>query len=322
MSLPADAHWLRYAQVIVGKGGTGLSIDQLKISFQVSKNLHGTPNSSIIKIYNLNPNNQTLIQKEYTDIILNCGYQNNVKLIFRGNIQHVFKYRDKTDFVTEVEAADGDDDYRNAQLNVTLAAGTSRKDVVRAAVGSFNSTIEGYSDLDDFTHVRGVVLSGNTRDILGDLAKDSGSHWSIQDGQLQVVKTSKTLPDQAIVINSDTGMLDVPEISDKGIEVKCQLNPDIKVNGKIKLNNNDIRIREKKASLLSGSSQRLQKSQQTPVRLDPDGIYKVIRLQHRGGNRETDWLTDVVCIGLNQPIPDDSNGMGGLDGMDLGGLGT
>jgi hypothetical protein len=315
VALPVNAQWLRYAQVIVGKGGNGLSIDSLKVNFTINKNLHPSPNSAIIKIYNLNPSNQTLIQREYTDIILNAGYKDNAQVIFRGNIKHVFKYRDKTDFVTEIQAADGDDDFRNAQLNVTLAAGTSRKHIIEAAVGSFNGTIEGYSDVEDFVHIRGMVLSGNTRDILNDLAKDSGANWSIQDGQLQIVKANSTLPNTAIAINSETGMLDVPEISDKGIEVKCLMNPSIKINSKIQLDNNDIRIRDKKAPLTSAKNAEITKAQSNLVRLDPDGIYKVIRLQHRGGNRENEWVTDLVCIGLNQPIPADQTTLSDFGGM-------
>ena len=39
------------------------------------------------------------------------------------------------------------------------------------------------------------------------------------------------------------------------------------------------------------------------VRLDPDGIYKVLKLTHKGDNRGQDWVTEIECIGLDQPIP-------------------
>lgn len=304
MTLPSNAQWIRQAQVVVGKSGSGLLIDQLKIEFIVTKTIGSTPNPALIKIYNLNPNNETLIHDEYTDIILNVGYQNNVRILFSGNIKHVFKYKQKTDYITEIEAADGDYDYRNSTLNETLAAGTTRDHIVSKAVASFSGgTTKGYVALDPYTNLRGVCLTGNTRKILDNLAKDAGCNWSIQDGKLTIVKTSKTLPNTAIVVNSQSGMLDAPEINDKGIKVKTLLNPQLAVNGVIQLNNNDIRVQERRTNILSNRATKSAQKQQLPVRLDPDGLYKIIRLRHTGDNRGRDWISECACISLSSPIP-------------------
>ena len=303
MTVSANSQWMRQVQVVVGSGGSGLLIDQLKIDFEIRKSIQPTPNTALIKIYNLSPNNENSISKEFTEVILNAGYQNNVRIVFRGNIKHVFKYKEKTDYITEIEAADGDEDYRNAYLNLSLSAGTSRSHVITQAVGSFGTTKQGFSDIDDYTHIRGVVLTGNTRTILDKLAKDAGANWSIQDGQLTIVKTTGVLPNTAIVVNSDTGMLDAPEVNDKGIGVKCLMNPQIACNGAIQLNNNDIRIRERKVSILSSASSKKSAANQTPARLDPDGIYKVIQLIHRGTNRGNEWVTEMRCLALGSPIP-------------------
>lgn len=298
-----NAQWKRYAQVVVGKGGKGLSIDKLKIKFEINKTIQPTPNTALIKIYNLSPDHETLVQHEFDEVILNAGYEGNVRVVFRGNIKHVFKYKDKTDYVTEIEAADGDRDFRTSVMNETLSAGTTTSHILSRAVASFTNTLQGYSNIEESTHIRGVVLSGNTRDILHNLAREAGANWSVQDGQLTIVKTDSTLPHTAIAINSNTGLLDAPEINDKGIGLKCLMNPDILINGKVQLNNNNIKVREKSKSLLSSSSQKLVKEKMSPVRLDPDGIYKVISLQHRGSNREQEWITELLCIGLGQPIP-------------------
>jgi hypothetical protein len=300
MTLPLNAQWIRKAEVVIGKGGTGLLVNQLKVDFEVKKTLQPSPNTALIKIYNLNPNNENLIKNEFDEVILNAGYENNVRIVFRGNIKHVFKYKDKTDYVTEIEAADGDDDYRNSYLNLTLSAGTTRQHVIDQAVASFSTTTLGYVDVPEYTHIRGAVLSGNTRHVLDAIARDAGANWSIQDGQLTIVKTDGYLPNTAIVVNSNTGMLDAPEVNDKGIGVRCLMNPQIAINGKIQLNNNDIRIRERKVSILSSAADKKPKS---PVRLDPDGIYKVIQLVHRGSNRGNDWVTEMRCLALGAPIP-------------------
>lgn len=303
MTLPQNAQWIRQAQVVVGKGGTGILVDKLKIEFEINKTIQPSPNSGIIKIYNLNPNNETLIHDEYTDIVVNAGYKNNVRILFAGNIKHVFKYKEKTDYITEIEAADGDFDYRNSYLNETLSAGTTREHIVQRAVASFKGgTTAGHTSIDPVVNSRAVVLTGSTRSILDRLAKDSGSNWSIQDGQLTVVKADATLPNTAIILNSHSGLLDAPEVNDKGIRVKCLLNPQLAINGVIKLNNNDIRILERRTNILSNKADKVNAKTHSPVRLDPDGFYKIIRIRHRGDNRGREWISEVACVSLSNPI--------------------
>jgi hypothetical protein len=298
-----SVQWKRVAQVIVGKAGSGLLVDQLRLKFEIVKTVEPTPNTALIQIFNLHPNNETKIKNEFDEVILNAGYKDSVRLIFRGNIRHVFRYRDGNDYITEVDAADGDKDFRTAIMNQTLAAGTSTQQMVDRAVATFGSTAKGFVDVNNQPRIRGRVISGNTRDILHDIARESGANWSIQDGQLTIVKADAVLPDEAIVINANTGMIGAPEISDKGISVTCLLNPQIKINGAIQLNNNDIKLQNRKIPPLASSEEVAMLKTQEPVRLDPDGIYNVIKLTHKGDNRDKDWTTEIVCVGLSEPIP-------------------
>lgn len=294
--------WKRRAQVVIGKKGSGLLVENLRIQFEVSKTVESAPNVAVIKIFNLNPANEAKIKNEFDEVILNAGYEGAMRLVFRGNIKHVYRYREKADYITEIEAGDGDKDYRNAVMNETLAAGTTNAQLVDRAVGSFKGTggtTKGAVQINDRARLRGKVISGNTRDVLHDVARESGANWSIQDGQLVIVKTNAVLPDEAIVITAETGMLGAPEINDKGIAVKCLMNPQLRVNGAIKLDNNGIKAKRQKAQALG----KKQEDQKEPVRLDPDGIYKVLKLTHKGDTRGQDWLSEIECIGLDQPIP-------------------
>lgn len=295
--------WKRHAQVVIGKGGSGLLVENLRVHFEVSKTVESAPNVAVIKIYNLSPINEAKIKNEFDEVLLNAGYEGALRLVFRGNIKHVYRYRDKSDYITEIEAGDGDKDFRKAVMNETLAAGTTNAQLVDRAVGSFKTTggtAKGVVQINDRARLRGKVISGNTRDVLHDVARESGANWSIQDGQLVIVKANSVLPDEAIVITADTGMLGAPEINDKGIAVKCLLNLQLRVNGAIKLDNNGIKAKRQKAQALG----KKQEDQKEPVRLDPDGIYKVLKITHKGDTRGQDWVSEIECIGLDQPIPE------------------
>lgn len=304
--------WKRKVQVVIGKKGTGLLVENLRISFEVAKTVESAPNVAVIKIYNLHPDNEAKIKNEFDEVLLNAGYDGAMQLVFRGNIKHVYRYRKGNDYITEIEGGDGDKDFRKAVMNETLAAGTMTSQLVDRAVGTFKGTggtTKGTVQVTERARIRGKVISGNTRDVLHDVARETGANWSIQDGQLTIVGANSTLPGEAIVIRADTGMLGAPEINDKGIVVKCLMNPMLKVNGAIKLDNNGIKAKRVKAQALATKREKqetnspLGRENEQLVRLDPDGVYKVLKLTHKGDNRGQDWVSEIECIGLDQPIP-------------------
>jgi hypothetical protein len=295
--------WKRVAEVTIGKAGKGLLVTDLRIQFEVTKTVDSTPNAAIIKIFNLAPSNEAQIKNVYDEVVLRAGYVGAVQQVFRGNIKHVYRYREANDYITEIEAGDGEKDYKLATMNETLAAGTTSAQIVDRAVASFGGigdTKKGVIQTGASGRVRGKVVSGNTRNVLDDVAKDSGANWSIQDGQLTIVKTAGVLPGEAIVITTDTGMLNAPEINERGIAVTCLLNPLLQVNGRIKLDNAGIKAKRQKALALGKKLE----AQKAPVRLDPDGIYKVIKLTHKGDTRGNDWKSETECVGLVEPIPE------------------
>lgn len=304
--------WKRKVQVVIGKGGTGLLVENLRVQFEVAKTIESAPNVAVIRIFNLHPDNEAKIKNEFDEVLLNAGYEGAMRLVFRGNIKHVYRYRDGNDYITEIEAGDGDKDFRKAVMNETLAAGTTTSQLVDRAVGTFKGvggTTKGHVQVNERARIRGKVISGNTRDVLHDVARESGANWSIQDGQLVIVSTNDVLPGEAIVLRADTGMLGAPEINDKGIAVKCLMNPALRVNGAIKLDNNGIKAKRVKAQALATKREKqetnapLGRENEQLVRLDPDGIYKVLKLTHKGDNRGQDWVSEIECIGLDQPIP-------------------
>ena len=304
--------WKRKVQVVIGKGGTGLLVENLRVQFEVAKTIESAPNVAVIRIFNLHPDNEAKIKNEFDEVLLNAGYEGAMRLVFRGNIKHVYRYRDGNDYITEIEAGDGDKDFRKAVMNETLAAGTTTSQLVDRAVGTFKGvggTTKGHVQVNERARIRGKVISGNTRDVLHDVARESGANWSIQDGQLVIISTNDVLPGEAIVLRADTGMLGAPEINDKGIAVKCLMNPALRVNGAIKLDNNGIKAKRVKAQALATKREKqetnapLGRENEQLVRLDPDGIYKVLKLTHKGDNRGQDWVSEIECIGLDQPIP-------------------
>jgi hypothetical protein len=309
--------WKRRVEIVIGDRtrGQGLHINgpasvtngntPLRVHFKITKVVGRTPNTALVQIINLSEESYGKIRGEYDEVLINAGYEGAELLVFRGNIRNVSSYQDGTERITEIDAADGDRDFRNAVMNVSLAAGSTTQQLLDHAVGSFSSTTAGHAVVRDSARIRGEVFSGMTRDVLDDLAADSDAHWSIQDGRLQLVRVDSTLPTEAIVIRGDTGMIGVPEVDNNGIKVRCLLNPRIGANGKVKLDNNNVKLKFAKARLkLPGAKPHKSKTKAKELaRLDPDGIYKVLKVEHDGDNMGGPWVSEVFCRSLKQPIP-------------------
>lgn len=303
---PSTRQYLRVAELIVGKGGDGLAIRDLRIAFEVVKTYDETPNRATIKVYNLNDSNQNKVRTEYDDVVLNVGYQGANAIIFRGNIQHVYRYADGTDWIVEIQAGDGDADYHKAIINESLAAGVPDTVLIDKAVGTMPRSTKGpVKGIGPSGTMRGRVVSGPTRDVLRNVARQNNASWSIQDGQVVFVPVDGVLDDEAIVVSAGTGMLGTPEQGDKGITVKSLLNPSYKINGRIKLDNNRIKSKKQKIGETKRSKEEVTKARQdeNPVRLDPDGIYKVYKLTHRGDTHGADWYSEMECVGLSDAMP-------------------
>lgn len=308
----------RCLQLLVGKDGdgnvspaTGLLIDSmpkdgapgLRVTFEITKTIYRTPNQALIKIYNLNQAHEKQIDREFNDVILQGGYRGQEHTFFRGNIRFTHFYREVNDRIAEINAGDGDKDFRGALVNFTLAAGHDDETTIRQLTTSMRATTMGHVSGKKVRvkRLRGRTYSGLARDVLDKIAKDSDGHWSIQNGSLIMVPVDSVLPGAAIAISSDTGLLGAPEVNNKGIKIKCMLDPRIIPGCKLWLQNNDVK--QKHLAAASEGQKHKLKGAKKPVRLDPDGVYKVYAVKMVGDTRGPDWYCECMCVALDSPIP-------------------
>ena len=301
--------YLRQCNLVVADAsGNGLNLSQLRIKFTIKKKDAQSPNTCEARIWNLAPDTVNQIQKEFTQLQLQAGYQGNFGLIFKGNIKQIIKGKENgVDTYIDIIAGDGDQAYNFSVINTTLKAGSKPQDHINAAVKTMNqyNITTGYvSGIPQVSLPRAKVLYGMAREVLRNAAKASGSTWSIQDGQVQFVPLTGVLPNQAIVINSDTGMIGAPKQTNDGIKLQCLLNPLIKVGGKIQLNEDDIQ-QEKVENFTSkkGNNPLTKNKAYKPVKLNADGVYRVLTVEYHGDTRGTEWFCHLVCLSVDATAP-------------------
>jgi hypothetical protein len=106
----------RKCSLIVGDtAGNGLELSALRVTFTVNKADNQSPAHAIIRVYNLSDDTARTVQKEFTRVALQAGYEGDYGLIFSGTVSQVRKGRENpTDTFLEIVATDGDEAYNFA----------------------------------------------------------------------------------------------------------------------------------------------------------------------------------------------------------------
>ncbi|MEX6506961.1 hypothetical protein [Jiella sp. M17.18] len=285
--------WIRACKLTVeGENGV-IDLSEMRIRFSVTQHTLQTPNALDARITNLSDDTVSRIQGEGKSVSLEAGYQDGYGLIFRGLIIQKRKGRENpVDTYLDILAQGGDTAYNFALVKKTLAAGHTFRDQVDAALEAMKpyGITAGYiTDLGSKKMPRARVLFGMARDVLRTVAFSTGTSWSIQNDQLVITKDAETLPGAAIVLNSRTGMIGLPEQTDLGIQVTCLLNPQIRPSSRIQINQKDIQQAKLSADYLG-----VVNNAQIPPLAD-DGFYKVWTVSHAGDTRGDPWYTTAIC---------------------------
>lgn len=297
----------RLSLFVANAAGDGLELGQLRVVFTVGKSDAQAPNWASIAVYNLAEATAARIRREFTRVVLQAGYRDNLGVVFDGTIKQARTGRDNgTDTFLEIAAADGDRAYNGAIVNKTLASATAN-DQVRAALEPMSAHgVEGgfLEDLGGPSLPRGKVLFGMSRDVLRTATRSRLATWSIQDGRVQVVKRAGVLPGEAVSLNSATGLIGAAEQSEKGIKARCLLNPRLRVGGLVKLNQADVEEQRLDAPApASGSTSAGAAPEAKPAKIAGDGFYRLWAVQHSGDTRGNDWYSDLLCLAADVTAP-------------------
>lgn len=272
--------WKRVIRVkISGKGGS-LTVDQLKIVFSVSKSIGSKQNTATISIWNLTKSHRKQLGEEFDKIELEAGYEGSVATIFKGSIRDVTTTKEgEADVKSEMECGDGDEGINKGAVSKTFPKGTKPKDVVDHIVGEMPSVSKGeMKGLDKLpAYKRPVTIYGWGARELDKIGREHGFYWSIQNGEFQAVKNDETL-NGSTVISKETGMIGIPEVTDKGVKVKALLNPNV-APGKM------IDVRSDFLDEESGRDKR--KSD------DGGGLFRVASVTFEGTNRGEEFYVEA-----------------------------
>lgn len=298
--------WLRKVNLIVAnESGEGLDLSQFRTKFRVSQSDLETPNNAEITIYNLSAETVAKIKKEYTEVTLQAGYQNGaVGIIFKGTIKQSKAGReDQANTYLKIFAADGDTFYNFGMVNMSMAAGTPPADQIKAvakSMGTDTGQLQFNTGLQ--SNIRGKVLYGMGRTQLRNMARTGLSSFSIQNGKVTFSSLTGYSDGTAVVLNSQTGMVGLPEQTEEGIKIRCLLNPRIIVGTQVQIDQGSVQ----RASVSFGFTDPNQFENAFPP-VTNDGFYYVLVCEHEGDTRGNEYYSTLTCLSVNKTVPKDQS---------------
>jgi hypothetical protein len=276
----------------------------LRIRFKITQRTTQSPGIANIFVTNLSSRTAESVKgPEFSQVSFAAGYEDGLfGTIFQGTTRQTRIGKDNpVDTYLNVIAAD-EMAYNWATINKSLPPGSTGNDVFNAlaeAMKQYSVSIgfQPSNVLQKLQYPRALAFFGPAREYLRTLSHSINATWSIQNGRLQMVPVGQNVPGGPWEINVRTGMVGMPVQTIQGIIVRSLINPNIRVDQIIHLNNADIQ-----SATLDFSNQGQANNALIP-QTDADGLYRVLMIEWNGDTRGQDWYMDMWCVGQNDAIP-------------------
>lgn len=211
-----------------------VSIDSLRVighrvSGKVTKTYKPEPNTCEIQIYNLTDAQRAEISKVKNPLVkVAAGYgsgSEGLTQLFYGHALYSWHEVRGADIVTTVSTTDGGEKKQKARVNITFDKNTKTGAVLKriaeaTGLGLGNvSQIAATIDTGAYANIYGAggCVSGAACDELHHLLRSCGYDWSIQNETLAIRKLGTEAQGFAIRLTPETGLIDSPSISSKGV---------------------------------------------------------------------------------------------------------
>lgn len=261
------------------RAGSDTAKPTLRVTFRIQRDTSRDPNTAQVTITNLTEEHRAAIQEKNIPSIIEAGYVNNTSRLFSGNLTFASHERESTDWVSALELGDGSQALQSARINESFGPGTKTATIIKRIVECSGLGIGNVLDELSKGNFRGAVTefkkgytaSGKCADVLKELTESSGLNFSVQDGQVQLLRVGESNGDSVIVLSSATGLIGSPQIGEDGVVQARSL-----LQGK----------------LTPGRAVQI-KSQQID-----SGFFRIQKTVHIGDTSGNDWYTGIEATPL------------------------
>ena len=253
---------------------------QARIQFEVTVDALGAITLCDMTLSNLKQETINYAFKRGAVLELIAGYEDNYGYIFKGVIRNVFKGRNVATTTIQVLARGGA--LEKGVVNISLGENAKLSEILKEVVSAAGFSLVFYeSDYSD-VYTTGYSITADPRVVLNQLAKAWRFRWAIENDSIIIFRQSQPRRSPTKVINMNSGMEGIPEVTEVGVNFSVRLDPSIRIGSLVTLDT------EYKSFNFSGVyyPTGLQDVQGT-------GEYTVKKIVFSGDNYGLNWNTKV-----------------------------
>lgn len=258
----------------------GLRVQGLRLQFKVQKSLEEHPNTLDLVITNLSEATRSRMKKKHARVLLLAGYRGAVAQVFSGDARTVDHVRKGAEWETHIKCGDGERAWVYSRVSESFAPGTTLDRVVTTVSRAFGAEVdwsqapESLATLQKKQCVSGFSASGRASKELSRVVKGAGLEWSIQDGKLQLLPKGGVLSGRALVLSSESGLVESPEHGapkkeggPSVLKAKSLLQPGLRPGSRVDLKTKSFK-----------------------------GPYRVEKVTHNGDTHGQNWHTEMELV--------------------------
>lgn len=157
-------------------------------------------------VNNLSATSRAGIQKNQV-VILNAGYEDDVGVLFVGQVASCRHVQQGVEWVTKITATVALDQWLNTQINKTYAENCKAEDIVRDLLNIFGLEVGVFQLVENVTYPRGRVCSGKLKDILTEIVvNECKSRLLIRTNQI-IINNPADGVNKGYLLTPETGLL-------------------------------------------------------------------------------------------------------------------
>lgn len=295
----------RVYRLLVGRPGqVGVEVTSpIRITFDVEKTAEEEPNRHKIRVYNLKPERRREFEQTDMAVRLYAGYGEEAGplLLAAGTVVDAYTYFDGPDVVTELQVLDGYKEIRDTAVSLGYAPGITSRVILGDLARHMSLPLLVGQDVPERSWANGFSFYGPARTAMHKVAAGSGSEWSIQNQQLQVVARRGVTTRQAVVLAADSGLIGYPERMTENAREKAKVK-DVNTGDNARLvsaqqQRHGWRVTSLLLPTINPGDPVIVQSRTHAA----SGTWRVESVQHNGDSEGGDWQSELQLVDLNAP---------------------
>ena len=253
--------YLRQVRVDIGtRNQTYITVENLRVSFDLRNEAHASPENSTVKVYNLAPESEAQIAEQGA-VRVAAGYRDRIGILAEGDIRRIEQERSGNDRVTTLTV--GGSDRSRAQIAPKCYEGDTLKGIVGDVVQQVARLRLGPTDVIPDEVIETYLSQGTAAQALTELLDPRGIEWYEVLGEIRFAVERVSTVGSPFFLHEGSGLID-SGVTNTGIHAKLTLTHEIELDQVVNILSPAVR-----------------------------GRYRTTMVHHRGDNWSGQFTTEI-----------------------------